>query len=459
MPAGAGRRDRVVRADDCGRGSWSRRTFLLRLAVGAASGTAASGWLVGGATVRTKADNLDPFDSHAAGWQWDNRHSVNWPGFRGPCGLAVCEGRRPPLVWDGASGRNVRWKVRLPLPGTSSPAVWQDRVFLTGATAERREVWCFAAADGRLLWRGSVQNVPGSPSEPPDILPDVTHAPASPACDGRRVVAVFANADLACFSLTGRLLWARNLGPLHVDYAYASSPLLAAGRVFVQVDGRDGGRVLALDAATGKPLWEQRRRLKSCWSSPVLVRVKGQWQLVLNGNPDVVAYEPVTGRQLWRVQCMEGDLTPSPAFSDGVVAVAQDYARCAAIDASTGRLLWQREELDLPDVASPVATRGLLFLPTSFGTVTCLRLSDGRKLWSHEFDEGGYGSPVVVDDRVYWTNFAGHTYVFRAAETFQLLASLPLGEKSNCTPAFVGRSVYVRGEKHLFAFGEPATGR
>ena len=374
----------------------------------------------------------------------------NWPGFRGPFGRSVCDGRTPPLEWDGATGRNVRWKVSVPLPGNSSPVVWQDRVFLTGATARKREVYCFDADTGRLRWQASLENVPGSPDKPPEVLAEAGYAPATAACDGQHVVALFSNADMACFDLSGRRLWARNLGPLQVDYAFASSPLLYGGRLYLQIDEREGGRVMACDVATGRVLWQQKRRLKSCWSSPLLARTGRRWQLVLNGNPDVIAYDPATGRELWKVRCMDGEVTPSPAFSDGLVVVAQDYAGCVAIDARAGQQRWRQEELDLPDVPSPVAARGLVFVPTSFGPIACLRLDTGRPVWTHEFAEGAYASPVIVDDKVFLMDLSGRMHIFSVADSYREIGSPALGEPSHCVPAFVGRRIYLRGRQHLF---------
>jgi len=378
---------------------------------------------------------------------------ANWPGFRGPFGQAVCSGRQPPLDWDGASGRNVLWKVPVPLPGNSSPVVWSDRVFLTGATEEKRQVYCFDANTGQLRWQRSVENVPGAPAKSPEVLPEAGYAPATAACDERHVVALFANADLACFDLHGSRLWARNLGPLKVDYALASSPLLHDGRLFLQIDEREGGRVLAFDVKTGRIIWQKRRRLKSCWSSPLLARVRGQWQLVVNGNPSVTAYDPATGRQLWQVKCLDGEVTASPAFCDGLIVVAQDYAACVAIDGRTGQQRWRQEDLDLPDVPSPVAARGRVFIPTSFGPFACLQLETGETVWTHEFDEGAYASPVIVDDKVFLMDLSGRMHIFLAADSFRPVATPALGEPSNSTPAFVGNRIYIRSRRHLFCVG------
>ena len=424
-----------------------RRAFLRALASGGAAfwGTAS---LTRAQTAEKQTSEKKTIKNEQAE---DVQLQANWPGFRGPFGLAVCAERKPPLTWNGKTGKNVRWKWTVPLPGKGSAVVWKKRVALTGADEQTRKVWCLEADTGRVLWERSVPEGSGSPSKMPEVLPTATLAPASPACDAQHLVVLFADANLACFDWNGKLLWTRNVGPVEIDYVFASSPLLYNGRVYVQIDDRKQPRLLALDVKNGRELWRvERRKLRPCWCSPVVVRHNGRTRLVTNGNPRVAAYELNSGREEWQTKCMGGELAPSPAFADGVVAVAQEYERCAGLDVQTGRLLWKNEEVELPDAASPVAAHGLLFVPTGFGVFSCLRLKDGKLLWSHEFEEGGYSSPVVVNDLLFWTTASGKTYIMRAAQKFELLAEAELGEPSQCTPAFVGDRVFLRGEKHLF---------
>jgi outer membrane protein assembly factor BamB len=135
------------------------------------------------------------------------------------------------------------------------------------------------------------------------------------------------------------------------------------------------------------------------------------------------------------------------------VFAANQYAKAVALDAATGEVIWSTEDLDLPDAGSPVATDRHLFMPTSGGTFSCIAATNGVRVWSHEFDAGGYGSPILAAGRIYWVTAEGKTRIFKAADAFELIAEPALGEASVCTPAAVGRRLYIRGVKHLFCIG------
>ena len=146
----------------------------------------------------------------------------NWPRFRGPLGSGVSAVPDMPTRWDAASGEGIAWKSPVPLPGNSSPIVWRDSVFLTGATEESREVYCFAAADGALRWKWVVP-ADGEAAEPPEVSEDTGYAAPTMATDGLRVFAAFANGDFAAADLQGQQVWVRHFGPLKNAYGHASS--------------------------------------------------------------------------------------------------------------------------------------------------------------------------------------------------------------------------------------------
>ena len=136
----------------------------------------------------------------------------NWPRFRGPGGLGISAYTNVPSSWNGITGEGVLWKTPVPLAGQNSPIVWENRVFLTGASEDEREVYCFDADSGELLWQRAVADVPGSPSEPPEVDDVTGFAAPTAVTDGKRVYAIFANGDLACFDFDGKRLWAMSLG-------------------------------------------------------------------------------------------------------------------------------------------------------------------------------------------------------------------------------------------------------
>ncbi len=381
------------------------------------------------------------------------RLAAEWPSFRGPGGLGIAPSADPPTAWDGAGGEGILWKAAVPREGFNSPVVWGDRVFLSGADTQRREVYCFDAHTGVLLWTADTEGVPGAPATLPTVTDDTGYAAPSLAVDGRRAVAIFGTGVILGLDFEGRRLWARHLGTPGNHYGHASSLLILGNTVFVQYDHAEGSDLKALDVETGRTLWETPRTADTSWASPILVDAGGRPRLILAASPMVAAYDARTGGELWSQEVLSGEIGSSPAYAAGRVFAANQYAQAVALDAGTGEAIWSTTELELPDAGSPVATDRYLFLPTSHGMFSCVNAADGTRVWEHEFEAGGYGSPILAGGRLYWVTEDGVTRIFKATETFELIAEPKLGEASVCTPAAVGRRLYIRGVKHLFCIG------
>jgi len=377
-----------------------------------------------------------------------------WPAFRGPGGRGVAPHGDPPTAWDGTSGQGIRWKTPLPRPGFNSPVVWGNRVFLSGADEEAREVYCFDADTGALLWRADTAGVSDAPVALPRVLPDTGYAAPTVAVDGQRVFAIFATGVILALDIDGRRLWARELGTPDNHYGHSSSLLAVGDAVLVQFDQADGATLLALDAETGQTRWQQARAVDASWASPILVEAEGGLNVILAAAPTVSAYDALTGAPRWHADVFNGEIGSSPAYAAGRVFAANQYAQAVALDARTGDVLWQTTRLELPDAGSPVATAQHLFLPTSYGVFSCVDAADGTLLWEHEFDTGGYSSPVLAAGRIYWIAQDGTTHIFKADAPFELIAESALGEAAMATPAVVGGRLFIRGEAHLFCIGE-----
>jgi outer membrane protein assembly factor BamB len=378
----------------------------------------------------------------------------NWPGLRGPDGLGVSPTANPPTAWDGKSGSNVLWKVAVPKAGANSPVVWGNRLFLSGCDATTREVYCFDADSGALLWTHDVSGVPGAPSTLPEVTEDTGFAAATLTTDGMRVYAIFATGELLALDFDGNRAWARCLPAPDNPYGHASSLITWQDLLLVQYDRSESGALYAVRGTTGQTVWEQSRFHDPCWASPIVVRSPAGDQLVANGNPTIAGYALPAGDVLWQADHMAGEVAVSPAASGGTVFVGNEYATFVALDPSAeGKLLWENDE-DLPEVASPVAVGKLLVVPTSYGLVTCRDTATGEVLWQQEFDDGFYASPVVAAGRVYLADMVGVMQIFEAADTWRPIGSPALGEPVTATPACVGKRLYVRGKTHLFCIGK-----
>ncbi len=388
-------------------------------------------------------------------------YRTNWPAFRGWDGQGVAYVRPVPRHWNGQTGLHIAWKVPVPRAGHSSPVIWGNRVFLTGADAQQQEVFCFDLSSGTLLWRQSVGRFPGSPDAAPKVLEETGYAASTPVADEHRVYAIFASGDLAALDWEGRLIWGKNIGVPDNPYGHASSLRAYGGRVIVQFDDNANPRVVALNGVTGKEHWSIKRAGPS-WASPIWIERDNRLELIVAGKNAVDAYDPETGKRLWTCPCLSGDVAPSPAFGAGIVYVANEGAGAFAISppsliaSSDIKPIWQADE-HLPDVASPVADEHHVVFATSGGTLACRDTTTGELKWKQDFDTGFYASPIRVGDLVYATDREGVTRIFTLGPAFSGVTNCPLGEPCQATPAMVSGRIVLRGEKHLFCIGEGST--
>jgi outer membrane protein assembly factor BamB len=168
----------------------------------------------------------------------------------------------------------------------------------------------------------------------------------------------------------------------------------------------------------------------------------------------VNAYDPETGKELWNIACLSGEVGPSAGYADGMVYAANEYATLVAlkIGGAKPEIVWQEDEY-LPEVASPLAVNGLLYVATTYGAFACYDAKTGTKNWSQEFSNAFYGSPVYADGKVFITDMTGRTYIVKATKDYQLIGKPEIGEKTVCSPVFQDGRVYLRGEKNLYCLG------
>lgn len=379
---------------------------------------------------------------------------LNWPAFRGPNGLGIAHYANVPTVWNGKTGENILWKKPLPRKGFSSPLVWEDKVFLTCADETAREVLCYDGESGELLWQKAVGTVPGMPPELPEVGEDTTYAAPTPATDGRFVFAIFGTGNIACFDFEGNRQWARHLVNVENIYGHASSLITHKDLLFVQFDDDKKGRVFALDTVTGQTVWLAERDLEPCWSTPIVAPAKSGPQLVVAGNPKLMAYEPESGEKLWELECLGGEVASSPAFAANTVFMANEYAALTAVELDKPiEVAWEAFDA-LPDVSSPLAFDNYLIVATGFGVVNCYNTDTGEKLWTKEFEDGFYSSPILAGSRIYLMDRNGIMHIFEAGAQYKEIARCSLGEPATTIPAIMDGRIYIRGLQNLYCIGE-----
>lgn len=386
----------------------------------------------------------------------------NWPRFRGAYGLGISNHERIPTSWNEESGEGIVWKTEIALPGNNSPIVWGDRVFIAGGEETQKEVYCYSLANGELLWKNKVDNIPKNTDEEPMIFEDTGYAPSTMACDGSRVYAIFPNGDLICFDFDGNRVWAKNLGIPDNPYGYATSLAMYQHLLLVQYDqGRedDEASVLyAFDGKTGNTVWQMRRPVASSWTTPILIDTGQGEQLITCSDPWVISYEPATGKELWKAELLGTDLAPSPTFENNMVIVLKPNEILYAIrpdgqgNVTETHVVYEKD-CPAPDICSPVAKDGLIFLAGSSGDLGCYDATDGELVWEHFFDDFFMASPTIVGDFIYLFGDQGNAYRVKVAREFEVSEPSKLNDTIVATPAFVDGYIVVRGEQNLYCLG------
>lgn len=414
-----------------------------------------------------KADTDDPHAAHGTpvgrGFATFEEAMAQWPSFRGPDGSGVTMLDSIPDDWDGPSGRNILWKSPVPLPGHNSPVIWGNRVFLSGATEEQQQVYCFDLNTGTLLWTGDVAIVEDPARDDMYIMDDTGFAAPTVVTDGIRVAAIFAGGEVGCYSIDGQLLWQRHLGVPESAYGYAASLTAFEKNIIVQFDVTydfDSSRLIALDWQTGRIAWQTPRPVPNSWSSPTVVQVAGSPQILTSGSPWVIAYEPHTGRELYRADVLSGDVAPTQVYADGKLFAIEPHSAITAIltenaegDITETHQAW-RAPADIPDICSPVTNGKLVWTLTSYGTLVAFDVADGSEVYSQKLDVEIQASPSLVGDMLYLLTVRGDMILIGTEGEYHEIKRLKLGEKCYATPAFAPGRIVIRGQDNLYCIGE-----
>jgi len=427
------------------------------------------------------------------------RPGVDWPSFRGPVASGVADGFAAPEKWDAAKGEGVLWKTAIPGLAVSSPIVWGDKLFVTTAvssdpnavfrhglfgdvepskdvTSHSWRVLCLDKKTGKVLWeKVAHEGVPRTKRHPKS-----SQASATPATDGKIVVAHFGSEGLYAYDMDGKLLWKRDLGVLNAGWFYdpdyewgvASSPILWHDLVIVQCDIQKGSFVAAFRAKDGEPVWRAERDEIPSWPTPTVAEIGGKAELVTHATKFIRGYDPATGKELWRLGPNSEVTTPTPIVAHGLVYVTNGYRGIQPIYAirlggsgdltlpegkeTSDFIAWSKKKGG-PYTPTPVVYGDQLYAVSNNGVFTCWDAKTGAQVYQQRIGEGGAysASPVAADGKIYLSMEDGEVNVVKAGTEFQLLSKNPIGEVLMATPAVSEGVLYVRGMQSVFAIGKP----
>lgn len=409
--------------------------------------------------------------------------AANWPGWRGPAGDGTSDEQGLPLIWSEQSG--TAWKASLPEWGTSTPAVWDDAIFVTAQHEDQLLLLRLDRATGQCLWTeqvGSAETMREAPQRSVQTFHRLhNNASPSPITDGQRVVVHFGNGDLAAYDFDGQRLWKQNLqeryGTYSIWWGHANSPVLFEDLV-ISVCMQDSlagvsdklapSYLVAHDISTGRERWKSMRMTgadaEQCdsYTTPVLFRTPSRWELIVMGGNQVDAYDPASGRQLWFLPGIVGGRTiTGPTVAHDMVFVTQGMRKdvLAVNLGGDGKLsrrdvAWKQTEAT-PDTCSPVVWGEWLFTLTDNGIVKCYNARTGRQQWKERLPGDYKASPVAAEGRLYVVNTTGLTTVMAADDRFEKLAQNQLDDETIASPAISNGRIYLRGRKTLYAIGRP----
>jgi outer membrane protein assembly factor BamB len=387
----------------------------------------------------------------------------NWPEFRGPTGQGVCKGTLP-LEWG--PGRNVAWKQAVPGRGWSSPVVWGERVYLTtavpvdGAPGELSlDALALDARSGKPLWQTAVFR---QPATAPRIQAKNSHASPTPIVDGRHLYVHFGHQGTACLDLDGKVRWRNTELKYPPVHGNGGSPILAGELLVFSCDGGSDPFVAALERGTGKVRWKVPRGIDAfksfSFSTPLLIEVNGAKQIVSPGSDAVMAYEPATGKEIWRVGYPGGySVIPRPVHGHGLVFVCTGYEspRLLAIrpdgrgDVTATHVAWRARQ-GVPHTPSLLLDGDELYMVSDAGFASCLDARTGREHWRKRLPGAYSASPLLAGGRVYFQNEAGTGVVVRAGKEYKELARNALDERTLASYAAADGALFIRTDRHLY---------
>ncbi len=400
--------------------------------------------------------------------------AANWPSWRGPNdGSSKVQEVGLPERWSVTN--NVKWRIDLPDRGNSTPVIWGDKIFVTQAieAEKRRTLMCLNKRDGKVLWQ---QGVVYDKAE--QTHKDNPYCAASPVVDGERVVVTHGSAGVFCYDLNGKELWRRELGAQAHEWGNASSPVLHGDAVFIFHGPGKGAFLVALDKKTGKDMWRfnepdldfsdrvdgfkgKADGIVGTFSTPILIKANGREELVMSFPKYVRAFDPKSGKELWRCDGLNPLVYTSLIYGDGVlVAMGGFFGNSLAVkpggngDVTATHRLWHTVR-DKGGIGTGVIKDGHIYYHNSGSLFACLDLQTGKVLWEERAQGVGakastWASMLLVGDDIYMPNQSGDVVIIKANPKFQLVGVNTVKEYSNSTLAVSDGEIFFRTWKGLW---------
>ena len=385
----------------------------------------------------------------------------DWPQFRGPTGQGHSTETGLPIEWS--ESRNIVWKTPVPGRGWSSPVVADGRIWLTTAIKDKGaslRALAYDVENGRELINVEVFHLRSADR----TNPKNSHASPTPIVEGDRVYVHFGAQGTAALSTSGEIIWKTRL-PYESQHGNGGSPTLYGDLLIVSCDGSDDAFVAALDKRTGKTRWRASRRqpFDQAYSTPLVIRVGERDEIVSVGAYRAAAYDPPTGKEIWRVSYADGfSNVPRPVYGHGLVYIATGFQQPSLLavradgtgDVTKTHIAWTLRRA-APLTPSPLLVGDELYVVNDGGIATCLDAKSGAPRWIQRLGGGDYSaSPVLADGRIYFLSEGGIATVVAPGKEFRRLATNTLDGDTLASMAIAAGSIFIRTDSHLYRIAE-----
>jgi outer membrane protein assembly factor BamB len=436
-------------------------------------------------------------------------YNQQWPGFRGPWGRGYIDNALTPTTWNvdsrdnilqttpdytkTDSSRNIKWITPIPGLGHSCPVIWDNYLFITTASSEKKDeslkvglygdidmaddntvldfkVYCLDKNTGAILWEKIAHK--GLPKSKRHTKS--SQANCTPATDGKHLVVLFGSEGLYCYDFQGNLLWQKDLGIMNpgpynengVEWGQASSPVIFNNYIIIQCDKSVDSYLAAYSIADGKELWRTSRDEVSTWGTPAIYIENSKTQVIVNGYKNMGGYDLETGKEIWWMHGGGDAPAPTPVIAHNLIYINNAHGKMSPIYAikpgATGDITLPADSTSSEYIAWSIK-RGGAYMQTPLiygdylynlqvnGQLTCFEAVTGKVIYKQNLNEAFTASGIAADGKVYFTSEEGNVYVIQAGPEYKLLSINRMNDVCMASPAISGNTLYFRTQHFVVA--------
>jgi len=390
-----------------------------------------------------------------------------WHQYRGPNGDGVSSATGLPTTWSETE--NIKWKTPVRGKAWSSPVVWNDQIWMTTAPPDGKQLFaiCLDRETGKVVHDIKVFDI----AEPQYCIERNSYASPTPVVEEGRVWVHFGAHGTACLDTkTGKTLWTNQELECNHHRGPASSPIIWENLLILTFDGFDTQYLVALDKSTGKQVWRTDREFNygtdngdamKAYSTPHVVTVEGRQELVSPSAGNCAAYNPQTGKELWRVKSggMNASCRPVVAKNTAFMGTADGGFHLFAVklggegDVTGSHVEWKLSK-GAPRYSSPIFAEGLLYAGSEQGVITCIEPETGDVVWQKRLGGLFMPSPIFADGKLYFFTEGGEAHVIKPGREFESLATNKLEAEFMASPAIAGKSLILRSKDAVYCIEE-----